>query len=55
MKAAKAMGYGSAIVLGHPECYLRFGFVPAAIKWNIKAPFKVSEYAFMAIEFDRVL
>jgi predicted N-acetyltransferase YhbS len=32
MKAAKAMGYGSAIVLGHPKCYLRFGFVPAAIK-----------------------
>jgi len=41
-------------VLGHPKYYLRFGFVPS-IKWNIKAPFKVSEYAFMAIEIDRVL
>lgn len=52
MKTAQAIGYGSAIVLGHPKYYLRFGFVPA-IKWNIKAPFEVPEDDLMAIEFEQ--
>jgi len=52
MKTAKAIGYGSAIALGHPKYYSRFGFVPA-ITWNIKAPFEVPEDAFMAIEFEQ--
>lgn len=52
MKTARAIGFGSVIVLGHPKYYLRFGFVPA-IKWNIKAPFEVPADALMAIEFEQ--
>ena len=51
MKTAMEIGYGSAIVLGHPKYYSRFGFVPA-ITWNIKAPFEVPDDALMAIEFE---
>lgn len=52
LKIARLTGYGSAIVLGHPQYYSRFGFVPA-IKWNIKAPVEVPEDALMAIEFEQ--
>ena len=52
VKIAQEIGYGSAIVLGHPKYYSRFGFVPA-IKWNIKAPFEVPEDALMAMEFEQ--
>jgi predicted N-acetyltransferase YhbS len=38
-------------VLGHPEYYSKFGFVPAR-KWGISAPFEVSDDAFMGIELQ---
>jgi len=46
---ARSLGYSSAIVLGHPQYYPRFGFVTAA-QWNIRCPFEVPSEAFMAIE-----
>lgn len=46
---ARTLSYESVIVLGHPEYYPKFGFVPAE-KWNIKAPFDVPSEAFMALE-----
>mgnify|MGYP003585490927 CR=1 FL=1 len=46
---ACTLNYESVIVLGHPEYYPKFGFVPAE-KWNIKAPFNVPSEAFMALE-----
>ena len=46
---AKALGYTSAIVLGHEHYYPRFGFVPAN-RWNILPPFEVPENVFLAIE-----
>ncbi len=49
LEAAKELGFKSVIVLGHEHYYPKFGFEPAG-KWNIKAPFEVSDNAFMAIE-----
>jgi putative acetyltransferase len=46
---ARALGHALAIVVGHPEYYPRFGFVPA-IPHGIRAPFPVRHEAFMALE-----
>ena len=38
---AKEKGYGTIVVLGHPEYYKRFGFVPAKdvqVTCNLPAP-----------------
>lgn len=49
LNRARDLGYKSVIVLGHPEYYSRFGFIPTT-KWQIKAPFNVPENVFMALE-----
>jgi len=49
LEACRKLGYGSVIVLGHPEYYPKFGFEPAG-KWGIKDPFGAPEEAFMALE-----
>lgn len=49
IQAARELGYGSVIVLGHPEYYPKFGFKKASV-WGIKAPFEVPDDAFMALE-----
>jgi putative acetyltransferase len=38
-----------SIVIGHPNYYPRFGFVPAGQK-GLKAPFPVPDEAFMVLE-----
>ena len=41
IKLAKDKGYGAIVVLGHPEYYKRFGFVPARdlrVSCNLPAP-----------------
>jgi len=48
---ARDLGYASVIVLGHPQYYPRFGFVPAS-RWNIRCPFEAPDEAFMAIELQ---
>lgn len=45
----RRMGHPYAIVLGHPEYYPRFGFVPAS-RFGIKSTYDVRDEAFMAIE-----
>ncbi|WP_434607088.1 GNAT family N-acetyltransferase [Bacillus paranthracis] len=50
LEKAKELGYGSVVVLGHPEYYPKFGFKKASEWWNIKAPFEVSEEVFMVME-----
>jgi len=45
----KAQGNSIVIVLGHPEYYPRFGFVPAS-QFNIKCSFEVPDEAFMLLE-----
>lgn len=49
LEKAKDLGYGSIVVLGHPEYYPKFGFKKAS-EWNIKAPFEVPEEVFMVVE-----
>lgn len=49
LEAARSMGHGAVIVLGHVEYYPAFGFVPAS-RWGIRAPFEVPDAAFMALE-----
>lgn len=51
LEKAKELGYGSVVVLGHPEYYPKFGFKKAS-KWNIKAPFEVPDEVFMVIELS---
>jgi putative acetyltransferase len=46
---ARALGHTVVIVVGHPEYYPRFGFVPAR-PLGINAPFEVASEAFMALE-----
>jgi Predicted acetyltransferase len=49
MDKAKKLGFDSIIVLGHKECYPKFGFQRAS-KWDVKCPFDVPDEVFMAIE-----
>jgi putative acetyltransferase len=37
------------VVLGHPEYYPRFGFVPST-RFGIKSEYEVPEQAFMTLE-----
>ncbi len=47
---AKELGFHSAILLGHPEYYPRFGYKPAST-WGIKTHYELpSDDVFMAIE-----
>ncbi|TBX79372.1 N-acetyltransferase [Bacillus mycoides] len=48
LEKAKELGYGSVVVLGHPEYYPKFGFKKAS-DWNIKAPFEVPDEVFMVM------
>ncbi len=44
------LGFHSAILLGHPEYYPRFGYKPAS-SWGIKSPIPLpSDDVFMAVE-----
>lgn len=49
LKRSAELGSKSVIVLGHAAYYPRFGFRQAG-KWYIKAPFEVSDDAFLAME-----
>ena len=48
LEEAGARGHGVVIVLGHPEYYPRFGFVPAQAL-GIRAPFPVNDRSFLAL------
>jgi predicted N-acetyltransferase YhbS len=49
LKKAKELGFGSVVVLGHPEYYPRFGFRKAS-EWQIQEPFGVPDEVMMALE-----
>ncbi|ONK15826.1 bifunctional class I SAM-dependent methyltransferase/N-acetyltransferase [Streptomyces sp. MP131-18] len=46
--AARAAGEDLVLVLGHPQYYPRFGFVPAS-RFGIRVPFEVPDEAMMAL------
>lgn len=48
---ARNLGHGVVIVVGHPEYYPRFGFVPAK-PLGILPPFEVPSEAFMVLELQ---
>ncbi|MGX1854056.1 GNAT family N-acetyltransferase [Streptomyces sp. NPDC055299] len=52
LAAARAAGERTAIVLGHPSYYPRFGFVPAVPRFGILPPQPWPEAAFMALSLD---
>jgi len=42
-------GYDAIIVLGHPDYYPKFGFIPS-VKYGIKSEYDVPDEAFMVLE-----
>lgn len=51
IEACRNAGYTAMVVLGHPEYYPRFGFVPAS-RFGIKSEYDVSDETFMALELQ---
>ncbi|MDH3948293.1 MAG: N-acetyltransferase [Gammaproteobacteria bacterium] len=49
LKYCAEAGYDAVVVLGHPDYYPRFGFVPAST-FNIKSEYEVPDEAFMLKE-----
>jgi len=49
LDACRSAGYGIVVVLGHPEYYPRFGFLPSS-RAGLVCEFPVSPEAFMALE-----
>lgn len=43
-------GYKAVVVLGHPNCYPKFGFIPS-VKFGIKSEYDVPDEVFMVKEF----
>jgi putative acetyltransferase len=43
------LGCGAVVVLGHPEYYPRFGFVPAS-RFGLRSDYDVPDETFMALE-----
>jgi putative acetyltransferase len=52
LEAARALGENLVIVVGHPDYYRRFGFLPAS-RFGIHASFEVPDEALMALALDR--
>lgn len=50
--ACKELGYEHVFVLGHPNFYPRFGFMPTSI-FGIVPPFPVPEEVFMVLELTK--
>lgn len=49
LAACQELGHVRLIVLGHPNYYPRFGFVPAS-RFGLRSEYKVSDEVFMAQE-----
>jgi putative acetyltransferase len=47
----RQLGYDAVVVVGHPEFYSRFGFVPAK-QHNLRCGFDAPDEAFMALELQ---
>jgi putative acetyltransferase len=47
----RRLGYAAVVLVGHPEFYPRFGFVPGHTK-GLQCEFPVSAEAFMALELN---
>ena len=45
----KSLGYNAVVVLGHPNYYPKFGFIPS-VKFGIKSEYEVPDDVFMILE-----
>lgn len=52
LKRATELGYTHVAVLGHPNFYPKFGFVPSRSK-GIEPPFPVRDEVFMVVELEQ--
>jgi putative acetyltransferase len=51
LEQCKQLGFGAVVVLGHPEYYPRFGFLPSS-RFGIGCEYEVPEEAFMIMELQ---
>jgi putative acetyltransferase len=51
LESCKQLGYGAVVVLGHPEYYPRFGFIPS-FHFSIGVEYEVPEDVFMIMELQ---
>ncbi|MEG4149172.1 N-acetyltransferase [Microcoleus sp. Pol12B5] len=51
LKQCARSGFQAVVVLGHPDFYPRFGFIPASRK-SLKCEYDVPDEAFMVLELD---
>ncbi|MEG4913335.1 N-acetyltransferase [Microcoleus sp. B7-D4] len=51
LKECGRSGFQAVVVLGHPEFYPRFGFIPASRK-SLKCEYDVPDEAFMVLELE---
>jgi putative acetyltransferase len=49
LEQCRSHGYIAVVVLGHPNYYPKFGFVPS-VKYGIKSEYEVPEEVFMILE-----
>lgn len=50
LSQCQSAGHAYVVVLGHPEYYPRFGFVPAS-KYGIRSEYEAADEAFMIVVF----
>ena len=51
LEECRKLGAGAVVVLGHPEYYPRFGFVPAS-RFGLASEYDAPDEAFMALELE---
>jgi putative acetyltransferase len=51
LEECRNFGFGAVVVLGHPEYYPRFGFIPAS-RYGLVCEYDVPEEAFMVTELQ---
>ncbi|MEG4406239.1 N-acetyltransferase [Microcoleus sp. MON2_D5] len=51
LEECRRSGFHAVVVLGHPDFYSRFGFIPASRK-SLKCEYDVPEEAFMVLELE---
>lgn len=51
LRRCKQLGCRAVVVVGHPEFYPRFGFVPAS-RYALRCEYDVPDDVFMAVELD---
>jgi putative acetyltransferase len=49
LQHCQSLGYDAVVVLGHPNYYPKFGFVPS-VKYGIKSEYEVPDEVFMILE-----